>query len=156
MRGRKGDFSYTSGIIARKLGVSINTVKNYLKKSGLEKQCYRDENNHLRIPAHVAIKFVPAESLAIQLKHNKKNKRKKIDDNPDADFQELFSELGITAHQQDTPNRRPPKALTDLQRKKAELVELFESVGISDRDVLNFIKAQQEGEREKNKEDAGS
>ena len=149
MRGRKGDFSYTSGIIARKLGVSINTVKNYLQKSGLEKQCYRDENNHLRIPAHVAIKFVPAESLAIQLKHNKKNKRKKIDDNPDADFQDIISELGMSAYE-DAPKPRPPKALTPAEKQHAKMLEIMRLAGLTTNDVLAFIQ------KENEKNDAGS
>ena len=58
-------------------------------------------------------------------------KTRRIDDNPDADFQEMFAELGMVAHQQNTSKPRQPNALTDTQKKQAELVALFQSVGIS-------------------------
>ncbi len=151
MRRRKGDFSYSCGVISKKLGVSINTVKKYLKSSGLEKQCYRDENNFLRIPARVAIKFVPAESLAVQLKHQKKRGRKKVTEASDDFFQEEMIALGLLPHQEAERERRrtpPPKALTPAQEEHARLAEVFRQTGITTQDVLDFIK-QQKQDREK-------
>ncbi len=82
MLRRKDDFSYSPGILAKKMGVHTNTVKAHLRKTGLIKQCYRDDDGWLRIPQSVALKFCSAETLAIPLKHKAKKGRAKIDDNP--------------------------------------------------------------------------
>ncbi len=66
MLRRQDDFSYSPGKLAKKPCVSSGrfhyvitpqrTVKNYLDKTGLIKQCYRD--GWWRIKNRVAIKFV--------------------------------------------------------------------------------------------------
>lgn len=155
MLRRKDAFSYSPGQLAKKLGVHRQTVKNYLKQSGLEKQCYRDDNNWLRIPASVAIKFVPAESLALQLKHDKKKKKKKVDDSPDANFQDIISELGMSGYDEAPKKRPPPKSLTPAEKQHAKMLELMRLAGLTTNDVLAFVEAQKAGEREENNKDAG-
>ena len=68
MPRRKDDFTYSPRILAKKMGVHVSTVKSHLKKTGLIKQCYLDDNGWWRIPQSVALKFVSAETLALPLK----------------------------------------------------------------------------------------
>ena len=39
MLRRKDDFTYSPGILAKKMGIHSQTLKNHLKKTGLIKQC---------------------------------------------------------------------------------------------------------------------
>ena len=77
MPKRKHDFTYSPGILAKKMGVHTQTVKRHLKKTGLIKQCYQDDNNWLRIPQSVALKFVSAEILAVPLQCRQRNVQKR-------------------------------------------------------------------------------
>ncbi|MBC8459435.1 MAG: hypothetical protein H8D67_15710 [Deltaproteobacteria bacterium] len=138
MLRRKDDFTYSPGILAKKMGVNISTVKKHLKDTGLIKQCHQDDNGGWRVPQSVALKFCSAETLAIPLKHKKKKGRKKIDDTPDADFQDIISELGMSAYEE-APKRRPPKAQTRAEKQHAKMLELMRLAGLSTNDVLAII-----------------
>ena len=161
MLRRKDVFSYSPrkascdstaiGQLAKKLGVSRQTVKNYLNKTGLIKQCYLDDNGWWRIPASVAIKFVPAESLAVPQKHQKKKGRKKATEASGEMFKEEMIDLGLAPHIEAEAQRRrtpPPKALTPAQEEHARLAEVFRQTGITTQDVLAFIE-QEKQKREK-------
>ncbi len=151
MLRRKDDFSYSPGVLAKKMGVTKMTVTRHLKKTGLIKQCYQDDNNWWRIPQSVALKFVSAETLAIPLKHKKKKGRKAAVEPPDDKFQDELIDLGLAPHIEAEAQRRrtpPPKALTPAQAEHARLTEVCRQMGITTQDVLDFIK-QQKQDREK-------
>lgn len=158
MPRRKDDFTYSPGILAKKMGVHVSTVKKHLKDTGLIKQCYKDDNNWLRIPQSVALKFVAAETLAIPLKHKRKKGRKAAVEPSDDKFQDELIDLGLAPHIEAEKLRRrtpPPKALTPAQEERARIAEVFKAVGITTKDVLAFIesqKAQKEGNQNVEKE----
>ncbi len=60
------EITYSPGRLAKKIGVSRNTVKNHLYNSGLISQCYRSQNGYLQIPYRVAALMSSAEALAIR------------------------------------------------------------------------------------------
>ncbi len=156
MPRRKDDFTYSPGILAKKMGVHTQTVKRHLKKTGLLRQCYRDDNGWLRIPQSVALKFVSAETLAIPLKHKRKKGRKAAVEPPNEMFQDELIELGLAPHQEAEKQRRraPPKALTPAQEERVRIAADFRRMGITTQDVLSFIESQKANG--KDEKDAGN
>ena len=163
MLGRKREISYTPGRLAKKLGVSKPTVMAHLKKTGLIKDCFRDDNWWWRIPHSVALKISSAESLAVNVprkQSRKKKSSKRRDDFFDKELEELgllgFDEYeeaprrnAVRQRKQDPRSQAAEKVDEDFERCKL-VTNVLLNAGYTVADIMNFCQQAKQEAADKN------
>jgi len=129
-----GEFDYSPAQIARRVGVSVNTIKTRLEKTGLIDRCYRDEKGWLRIPHSVALDLIGEQAMQIQLTAPATQKRRQpVRKGRRQPLQEQFveDEFSDRDYSREPVRLTPAQQLRERQEYAEELAGMMLRAGIT-------------------------
>ena len=76
------EITYSPGRLAKKIGVSRDTLMRHLRNTGLIYQCFQTDNRYWRIPYNVAAEIASPEALSLRQKEAPRHRPKEESDAP--------------------------------------------------------------------------